>query len=115
MSIIQMPASDLEVSAPQSSAEEVGFGSTVSFTDQRAGRDQTFRIVASYDAKPQEGTLSIASPVAARAPSPPGGRPGRGAHAVGEAPAPDHRGGLSAWKEEASGACTSSSRRSVPG
>ena len=65
MSIIQMSASDLEVSDPQLSAEEVGFGSTVSFTDQRAGRDQTFRIVASYDAKPQEGTLSIASPVAA--------------------------------------------------
>jgi transcription elongation factor GreA len=43
---------------------EVAFGSTVSFTDQRNGRDQTFKIVASHEAKPQEGTLSVASPVA---------------------------------------------------
>jgi transcription elongation factor GreA len=48
----------------QSSAEEVAFGSTVSFTDQRDGRDQTFTIVSSHEAKPQEGTLSVASPVA---------------------------------------------------
>jgi transcription elongation factor GreA len=44
--------------------DEVSFGSTVSFVDQRNGRDQRFRIVSSHDAKPQEGTLSIASPVA---------------------------------------------------
>jgi transcription elongation GreA/GreB family factor len=64
MSTIQMSATDLEVPAPSPSGEEVAFGSTVSFTDQRAGRDQTFKIVASYEAKPHEGTLSIASPVA---------------------------------------------------
>ena len=40
------------------------FGSTVSFTDQRAGREQTSTIVATHDAKPQDVTLSIASPVA---------------------------------------------------
>ena len=45
-------------------ADEVLFGSTVSFVDQRNGRDQKFKIVSSYEAKPQEGTLSIASPVA---------------------------------------------------
>ena len=49
---------------PQAAVGEVSFGSTVSFTDQRAGRDQTFTIVASHDAKPHEGTLSVASPVA---------------------------------------------------
>jgi transcription elongation GreA/GreB family factor len=65
MSIIQMSPTGLEAPAPEISPTEVVFGSTVSFTDQRAGRDQTFRIVASYEAKPHEGTLSIASPVAA--------------------------------------------------
>lgn len=44
--------------------DEVSFGSTVSFVDQRNGRGQTFTIVASHEAKPHEGTLSIASPVA---------------------------------------------------
>ena len=58
MSTIEMPAT-------QTSLDEVAFGSTVSFTDQRAGREQTFKIVASYEAKPHEGTLSVASPVAA--------------------------------------------------
>ncbi len=62
MSTIQMSAT--ATAAADTGSEEVLFGSTVSFTDQRAGRDQTFRIVASYDAKPHEGTLSIASPVA---------------------------------------------------
>jgi transcription elongation GreA/GreB family factor len=60
MSTSQFTADDLESPRPQ----EVSFGSTVSFTDQRAGREQTFTIVASYEAKPQEGTISIASPVA---------------------------------------------------
>lgn len=65
MSTIQMPVTDLPASGPEVSSEKVGFGSTVSFTDQRVGRDQTFRIVAPYEAKPQDGTLSVASPVAA--------------------------------------------------
>jgi transcription elongation factor GreA len=64
MSTIEMPATGLEGHVHDSSSQAVSFGSTVSFTDQRAGRDQTFKIVASYEAKPQEGTLSVASPVA---------------------------------------------------
>jgi len=64
MPTAQMPVIDLDSSLPQVTSEEVVFGSTVSFTDQRAGRDQIFTIVASYEAKPQEGTLSINSPVA---------------------------------------------------
>ena len=49
---------------PQSSRQEVAFGSTVFFTDQRDGRDQVFTIVSSHEASPREGTLSVASPVA---------------------------------------------------
>ncbi len=64
MSTVQMTAHDLESPRPQATSEEVSFGSTVTFTDQRAGREQTFTIVASHEAKPQEGTLSVASPVA---------------------------------------------------
>lgn len=64
MSTLQMPAAHLESPRPQPTSAEVTFGSTVSFTDQRGGREQTFTIVASHDAKPQDGTLSIASPVA---------------------------------------------------
>jgi transcription elongation factor GreA len=64
MPTVQMPVTDLDASLPKATSEEVAFGSTVSFTDRRAERDQTFKIVASYDAKPQEGTLSINSPVA---------------------------------------------------
>ena len=43
---------------------EVRFGSTVSFTDQSAGREQTFTIVASHGASAAEGRLSAASPIA---------------------------------------------------
>jgi transcription elongation factor GreA len=43
---------------------EVHVGSTVSFTDQSARRDQTFMIVASHHASAGEGQLSAASPVA---------------------------------------------------
>ena len=64
MSTIQMSGTDLEAPVSTSSSDEVAFGSVVSFTDQRVGREQTFRIVASYEAKPHEGTLSIDSPVA---------------------------------------------------
>jgi transcription elongation factor GreA len=64
MSTLQMPAAHLESPRSLPASAEVTFGSTVSFTDQRAGREQTFTIVASHDAKPQDGTLSIASPVA---------------------------------------------------
>ncbi len=41
----------------------VHLGSTVSFTDEKAGRDQTFTIVDPQEAKPIEGKLSSASPV----------------------------------------------------
>jgi transcription elongation factor GreA len=43
---------------------EVHVGCTVSFTDQRAERDQTFTIVASHDVSAMGGRLSAASPVA---------------------------------------------------
>jgi transcription elongation factor GreA len=42
---------------------EVHLGSTVSFTDPNAGRDQTFVIVDPHEAKPAEGRLSSVSPV----------------------------------------------------
>ncbi|HJS96344.1 MAG TPA: GreA/GreB family elongation factor [Solirubrobacteraceae bacterium] len=45
-------------------ADEILFGSTVSFTDRRSGRDQTFRLVSSERAEPQSGSLSVDSPVA---------------------------------------------------
>jgi transcription elongation factor GreA len=44
-------------------ALEVHVGSTVSFTDTGAGQDRTFTIVDPLQAKPNEGKLSIASPV----------------------------------------------------
>ena len=76
MSSIQMTAIDpspfgRELDKPDSgergdsATNQVSFGSTVSFVDRRSGRDQRFRIVSSHEAKPHEGTLSIASPVAA--------------------------------------------------
>lgn len=46
------------------SSETVQHGSTVSYTDRTANRQQTSRIVSPHDAKPAEGTLSAASPVA---------------------------------------------------
>jgi transcription elongation factor GreA len=42
----------------------VHLGSTVSFIDQSADREQTFTIVAPHDAAAAEGRLSAASPVA---------------------------------------------------
>ena len=42
----------------------VGHGSTVTYTDEGSGRTQTFRLVAAYDARPGEGLMSVASPVA---------------------------------------------------
>lgn len=46
------------------SGETVQHGSTVGYTDQKTGRQQTFTIVSPYDAKPAQGLLSVASPVA---------------------------------------------------
>jgi transcription elongation factor GreA len=46
------------------STDLVEHGSTVTYTDGGSGRRQTFRLVAPHDAKPAEGTMSVASPVA---------------------------------------------------
>lgn len=46
------------------SGEHVEHGSTVTYTDQGSGRTQTYRIVSPVEAKPGEGTLSVASPIA---------------------------------------------------
>jgi transcription elongation factor GreA len=54
-------ASVIEVNA---AADVVEHGSTVSYTDQLSGRQQTFRIVSPHDAKPAEGSLSVSSPIA---------------------------------------------------
>lgn len=45
-------------------SQTVEFGSEVAFTDRKAGREQRFRIVAARQAKPAEGLLSVASPIA---------------------------------------------------
>jgi len=42
----------------------VAHGSTVSVTDLATGRPRTFKIVSPHDARPGEGMLSAASPVA---------------------------------------------------
>ncbi len=43
---------------------EVHLGSVVSFTDRRAGHDQTIKLVDPHEAEPSHGRLSVASPVA---------------------------------------------------
>ncbi len=53
-SVMKMPAS----------GGRVQHGSTVSYTDRSTNRQHTFRIVAPYDARPSDGSLSSASPVA---------------------------------------------------
>jgi transcription elongation factor GreA len=39
------------------------FGATVTFQDERGGEPQTVRLVASHDANPSEGALSVESPI----------------------------------------------------
>jgi len=51
-----------DATAPTPS-DEVLIGSTVSFTDRRDGREQTFRIVPPPEAEPRAGALSVDSPV----------------------------------------------------
>jgi transcription elongation factor GreA len=46
------------------SADTVQHGSTVSYTDRSTNRHHTSRIVSPHDARPAEGALSSASPVA---------------------------------------------------
>jgi transcription elongation factor GreA len=53
-----------EVVEEATSTDIVRFGSTVTFTDAGTGREQTFKIVSAHEAKPTEGTLSVASPIA---------------------------------------------------
>lgn len=48
----------------EASSETVQHGSTVSYTDRSTNRQHTFRIVSPHDARPSEGALSAASPVA---------------------------------------------------
>lgn len=43
----------------------VRFGTTVTFEDERSGQAQSFQLVASHDANPSAGTLSIESPIGA--------------------------------------------------
>jgi len=50
---------------PTGSSQTVEFGCEVSFTDRSAGREQRFRIVSARQAKPSQGLLSVASPIAA--------------------------------------------------
>jgi transcription elongation factor GreA len=46
------------------SNETVEHGSTVSYMDRTNNREYSYRIVSPHEAKPAEGTLSAASPVA---------------------------------------------------
>jgi transcription elongation factor GreA len=41
------------------------FGATVTFEDELSGRSQSFRLVASHDADPLAGALSVESPIGA--------------------------------------------------
>jgi transcription elongation factor GreA len=45
-------------------ADVVQHGSTVTYSEPAAGKTKTFKIVSQHDAKPGEGTLSAASPIA---------------------------------------------------
>ena len=56
-------ASAVVVSENSTEQGIIGFGSTVTFEDTKSGK-QTFRLVASRDANPTNGTLSTESPVA---------------------------------------------------
>jgi transcription elongation factor GreA len=46
------------------STDTVEHGSTVAYTDRSNNREYSYRIVSPHDARPAEGTLSVASPVA---------------------------------------------------
>ena len=39
------------------------FGATVTFEDEQSGRSQSFRLVASHEADPAAGALSVESPI----------------------------------------------------
>jgi transcription elongation factor GreA len=53
-----------EVVEPGAGADGTArFGATVNFEDERTGRVQSFRLVASHDANPSDGTLSVESPI----------------------------------------------------
>ena len=55
-----------EVVEPGASGDGTArFGATVTFEDERSGRRQTFRLVASHDADPSAGSLSVESPLGA--------------------------------------------------
>lgn len=46
------------------STEVVEHGSTVTYTDGSSSNPRTFRIVSPHEAKPSQGSLSVASPIA---------------------------------------------------
>lgn len=46
------------------STEKVAHGSTVNYRDRTNNKAYSYRIVSPHEAKPAEGTLSVASPVA---------------------------------------------------
>lgn len=46
------------------STEKVEHGSLVSYTDRSNNREYSYRIVSPHEARPADGTLSVASPVA---------------------------------------------------
>lgn len=52
------------VVASVTTGDTVQHGSTVAYTDRKTDRQQTFTIVSPHDARPAEGLLSVASPVA---------------------------------------------------
>ncbi|MHB8659111.1 MAG: transcription elongation factor GreA [Solirubrobacteraceae bacterium] len=59
----QVRRADVIQTAPEA-AEVVEHGSTVSYTDTATNKTRTYKIVSPYDAKPGEGKLSAASPIA---------------------------------------------------
>ena len=71
--------------------DTVQHGSTVTFTERQKNRTQTYRIVFPHEAKPSEGTLSSAWPVAQALIGARVGSTGRGAHAERGAPADGRR------------------------
>jgi len=69
------------VEAGASADGKARFGATVTFEDELSGRSQSFRLVASHDANPSAGALSVESPLGAAL-------NGRGVGQVVEVPTP---------------------------
>ena len=52
-----------EIVEPAGKGEAAGMGSTVTYVDESAGREQSHRLVPSREADPAAGSISIDSPV----------------------------------------------------